>query len=412
MFDHVIIKNILSLFSIKVASYIIPLVTLPYLVRVLEPQGYGLLGFSAAIMQYFAIATSYGFDLSATNKIAKENSKKKISYIFWNVISSRLIISLIGLIVIFILSKSIDRINEISTILLLCYLNVFGLVFFPQWLFQGKESLGLVSTVRTFSQALTIPFTFMFVKQLDDVWIAALLSSLPSIVTAIISMYVVWKRKWIIIVPITFSGIKKEMVDGWYIFISTAAISLYTTSVTVVIGFLSGNLHVANYVAANKLIQAIKGIYSPISMSFYPRISAMVINDKKKAVDLTRKLLKIQILLTLTIGLFVFLFSDYIVSLVFGKSYVYTSMLLKILSIVPVITSISNVLGIQLLIPFGYKKEFSYILIFSGGVSIFSLIPLTYFYGSIGSAVSVGITELIVVVLMLKILNKKKIRII
>lgn len=252
----------------------------------------------------------------------------------------------------------------------------------------------------------------MFVKQLDDVWIAALLSSLPSIVTAIISMYVVWKRKWIIIVPITFSGIKKEMVDGWYIFISTAAISLYTTSVTVVIGFLSGNLHVANYVAANKLIQAIKGIYSPISMSFYPRISAMVINDKKKAVDLTRKLLKIQILLTLTIGLFVFLFSDYIVSLVFGKSYVYTSMLLKILSIVPVITSISNVLGIQLLIPFGYKKEFSYILIFSGGVSIFSLIPLTYFYGSIGSAVSVGITELIVVVLMLKILNKKKIRII
>lgn len=82
MFDHVIIKNILSLFSIKVASYIIPLVTLPYLVRVLEPQGYGLLGFSAAIMQYFAIATSYGFDLSATNKIAKENSKKKLAIFF------------------------------------------------------------------------------------------------------------------------------------------------------------------------------------------------------------------------------------------------------------------------------------------------------------------------------------------
>jgi len=71
MLVSVIIKNISSLFSLKIAGYIIPLITLPYLVRVLEPVGYGMFAFCLAIIQYFSIAVNYDFDLSATKNCGK-----------------------------------------------------------------------------------------------------------------------------------------------------------------------------------------------------------------------------------------------------------------------------------------------------------------------------------------------------
>jgi PST family polysaccharide transporter len=137
MLDRTIIKNITSLFSIRVAGYIVPLITLPYLVRVLEPEGYGTLGFSLAIVQYFIIAVNFGFDLSATQKIAQsENDRAKISVIYWNIISVRLIIAILGLFVVFILSSLSSSVEIILPILLCAYFSVFGAALFPQWLFQ------------------------------------------------------------------------------------------------------------------------------------------------------------------------------------------------------------------------------------------------------------------------------------
>ncbi|WAT01799.1 oligosaccharide flippase family protein [Rouxiella chamberiensis] len=80
------VKNILSLFMIQGAGYILPLVTLPYLVRVLGPSQYGILGFSFAFVQYFTLIVQYGFDLSATNKIAiHKEDKTLVSQVFWGV---------------------------------------------------------------------------------------------------------------------------------------------------------------------------------------------------------------------------------------------------------------------------------------------------------------------------------------
>lgn len=77
MFDKILVKNIGSLFGIKLAGYVIPLITLPYLVRTLGIESYGYLGFSIAIVQYFVLFVNYGFDLSATSHIAKNGNDKQ-----------------------------------------------------------------------------------------------------------------------------------------------------------------------------------------------------------------------------------------------------------------------------------------------------------------------------------------------
>ena len=119
-------------------------------------------------------------------------------------------------------------------------------------------------------------------------------------------MFLIFKRKWIIWSKPTIVGIYSELVDGWYLFISTAATSLYTTSTTVVLGVIAGPVSVGIYSSANKLLQAAQGIYSPISTSFYPRINFLMNENRDKAIEMIRYLLKIQVLITLFIGGFLF----------------------------------------------------------------------------------------------------------
>ena len=410
MLDKTIIKNIASLFSIRVAGYVIPLITLPYLVQVLEPIGYGTLGFCLAIIQYFVIAVNYGFDLSATQKIAQSNNDKlKLSTIYWNVISVRISIAITGLILLLLLSIVFESIALLLPILLCAYIAVFGAALFPQWLFQGKEQLGSISIVRIVVQVVSIPFLFLFVKNTDDIWLAALLSSMPALIIVMFSTNLIVKREWVTWSKPSFRGMVKELQDGWHLFLSTAAISLYTTSTIVILGIIAGPISVAIYVSANKLLQAALGIYSPISSSFYPRINKLMKKSKAEALVMIKYLLKVQTALTFCISACLFILAPYVVELLFGDGYERSSTVLRIMSLLPIIIGLSNVFGIQVLLTYGYKKEFSNILMLSGLISLLTLIPLCFFADAEGAAISVVITESIVMLLMLRTVLQKKI---
>lgn len=410
MFDKVITKNVSSLFGIQMANYIIPLITLPYLVRVLGVEGYGYLGFALAITQYFILVVNYGFDLSATSNIAKvSQNKKAVSQIFWNVTAIRLIACIIGGVLLLIGGYLLDSLKDIISILFACYISVLGTALFPQWLFQGKEQLGNISTIRVALQISTIPLLFLFVTDKSHVWQAALIGSMPMIGIAVAGTLLIVKRGWISWSPISFGLIKKQLIEGWHIFISTAAINLYTTSVTVVLGGLSGPASVGYFTAANRLIKAVLGLYGPISNAFYPRINAVVNTNKTAAIILIKKLYKLQLGIAIISTLGIFLLAEKVTLLFYGTDFGNTVIVLKILSLLPIVICTSNVLGIQTLIPFGYKKEFSRVLLVSGGFSLFLLFPLTYRFAEFGAAVSVLLTEIIVTSLMCYVIKNKKV---
>ncbi|WP_445777207.1 flippase [Shewanella sp.] len=407
MLDSVIIKNISSLFSLRIAGYIIPLITLPYLVRILEPVGYGTYAFCLAIIQYFSIAVNYGFDLSATKRIAEnKNDKIKISVIYWNILVARLLIAITGFGVLCLLPFLFESIDAIFLILLISYLTVLGDAIFPQWLFQGKEQLGKISIIRVVSQLVSIPLLFLLVKSPEDIWITALLTTLPTLITALVSSFLICSRRWIVWCKPTFGEMKGQLIDGWHLFISSAAISFYTTSTTVILGIIAGPVSVAVYVSANKLLQAGLSVYSPLTASFYPRINSLMAESKEKALELIKYVLKLQVKFTLLIGLGMYIFSPLTVKILFGDGYERSAEILQIMSVLPIIIGLSNVFGVLILLPHNYKKDFSAILMLSGLFSLLSLIPLSYFYDAEGAAISVVITESIVTLLMFFTIKK------
>lgn len=160
-----LLKNIISLLSVQGANYIIPLLTLPFLVVTLGPKSFGNLSFSLAVIQYFVLLVDYGFSLSATKQVSTAGCvKKTIGTIFWSVLVCKIILFAISLIILVVLINSNEYINS-NSLVLFCSLGlVLGNVFFPVWLFQGLEKMGTVSLINIATRFLSVPLIFLMVK--------------------------------------------------------------------------------------------------------------------------------------------------------------------------------------------------------------------------------------------------------
>ena len=141
-----LIENFFSLYFLQLASYVLPLITLPYLVRVLGPEKFGLIAFAQAFIQYFMLLTDFGFNLSATREISiHREDKNKISRIFVSVFIVKLLLLLIAAIIIAIIVNSFDKFSSDKIVFYLTSLSIIGWVMFPQWFFQGIENMKFVT---------------------------------------------------------------------------------------------------------------------------------------------------------------------------------------------------------------------------------------------------------------------------
>lgn len=408
--DKTLFKNIASLFGIQGVSYIIPLITLPYLVRVLGPVSYGSLGFSLAIVQYCCMLTDYGFNLTATQQIAVDRDNKlQVSKLFWSVLSCKLGMAVFSFLVLSLAIILIPKLNHVAPIIYAGLLMVLGNVLFPTWLFQGKEKMGWIALSNITARLLAIPLIFLLVSNSGHAYIAASITGFTGILAGCIGLFFVWRERWVIWYRPSLVDLIEMMRDGWHVFISTAAISLYTTSTTVILGFISGPVAVGYFVAADKLRQAVQGLISPISQSMYPRINASMVKSKRDGFILLRRFLKCQGVFTLILSVIVFIFAPLMIQLAYGAQYHDSVPVLMLMAWLPFLVGLSNVFGVQTLLTLGYKAVFSRILMIAGVVNVLLIFPLSYYYAEVGAAAAVSMTELLVTSVMALIIIKKKI---
>lgn len=408
--NKTVIKNIVVLVGVQGANYIIPLITLPYLVRVLGPVGYGGLNFSLALIQYFTLLADYGFNLSVTKQISViRGNKEKISELFWIAMFCKLVLAILGFAVLVLIILVFPKIREYSTILVCAYTIVVGNILFPIWLFQGMEKMGMIAIANISAKLMAVPLIFVFIESSSDAWLAGLITGITTIVAGIIGLIAVRRFNWINWHKPTLAGVKRELELGWHVFLSTAAISLYTVSITVTLGIISGPVAVGYYTAADKIRQAVQGIIAPVSQAVYPRINALMVKDKVIAFATIRKLLLIQGGGTFVLSLLLFLYSEPIILLAYDSTYISSVTVLKWLAWLPFVIGLSNVFGIQTLLVLGLNKLFSRILIVSGIFSLLLIFPLGSLWAQDGAAIATFITELTATFLMLLIIIKRKI---
>jgi len=175
-------ENFISLSFLQVATYILPLISLPYLVRVLGPDKFGLVIFAQSFVQYFAMFIDYGFNFSATREVSvNKDNKHATNEIFSTVLFVKFLFLLISFLVSVCLIFSFSKFRQDWFLYFISFSNLLGNVLFPQWFFQGMERMKTIAILNVVSKIIVIILIFIFVKTQGDYIIVVFLQSIGKI---------------------------------------------------------------------------------------------------------------------------------------------------------------------------------------------------------------------------------------
>lgn len=403
------IKNLVTLFVWQASQYFVPLVTLPYLTRVLGVEQYGVLAIATNFVGYFIVLTDWGFTLTATQQVAQNAANVlRLRQIFWDTIFAKMMLGVASIIIFVPLILLVPQLRSMAIVLLLTSIQVFANIFTVNWFLQGMEKMVPLTTASMIGRLLTIPATFAFVHKSADTSVAAAIQSVAMIVTALFS--VLFASRIIALWPLDLNSgrAREQLSEGWHVFLSQAAVSLYVQSNVVVLGLIAGPAQAGLFNGADRLRRAVQALYAPVTMAVFPRINNLMTANREQALKLMLRLLILQGGFTFVLSLLMFTSARWITILVLGSKFTMAVPIVQWLAALPFLVGISNVLGIQMMLPLGMKREFSRIIALSGIVNIFLLFPLSHYFGAVGAAFSVVMTETSVTSLMAVILFKRR----
>ena len=402
-----LLSNFFSLSVLQGANYILPLITLPYLVRVLGLEYFGLLAFATAMIAYFNVITDYGFNLTATREISiHRDNREKVIEIFSSVMIIKFILMIFSFIFMSILVFSFDKLSTNWEVYFLTFGTVIGQVLFPVWFFQGMERMKYITYLNILAKSIFTLAIFVFIHEQSDFWIVPLLTSVGFLIVGVWSLVLVKKNFNISFKLQKIDLLKIYLIDGWHIFLSQVNVSLFSNSNIIILGLFSNNTAVGYYSLAEKIMKTVARAQIPVTATIFPYISNLIKKNKKQAIAKLKKIIVIgTILYFILLGL-IAIFSEQIILMFFGNEAINSVIVLQIIIIIPWTIFLNNIFGTQIMLNIGQSKEFLNILFIGAIINLLLCSMLSYYYSYIGTAVSLLLVEIFIMLGMFYYVEK------
>ena len=221
---------------LQVVKYLFPLITLPYLARVLEPEGYAVYAFVVSFMTIARVFVEYGFNLSGTKRIAQSGDVAEKNEVVGAITLARVLLCAIAGIVVVVVASNIPLLNGYLIYTVLSYLGVCVVALAPDFLFMGHEHMKPLTTRYLISKAVPTALVFVLVRSVDDLlWVPIL--EIAAGIIALVWSYVVGRRQFgttIAMVPL-YDVLNELKASGFYCF-SNVASTMLTSFTTLFVG--------------------------------------------------------------------------------------------------------------------------------------------------------------------------------
>jgi PST family polysaccharide transporter len=405
--NHRVASNFVALSIVQASNYLVPVIILPYLFRVLGDSRYGLVELARAVSVYFLTLTDYGFSLSATREVAvHREDPQEVSEIFSAVMLLRFLLVIASLVTLVALVLGIPKLRADWPIYLLAFGHVIGQWLLPAWLFQGMERMKALAIVNIIARVLYIVSIFLFVTGPADYIYVPALQSTASILTGLIALVMAFRE-----FPIRFhvpavGVLTRELKNGWHIFLSRMATSLYTTSNIVILGLFADASSVGYYAAGDKIARAVQGLQLPLSQAIFPHIGKLASESRRAALTFASRIAKLVSVLTLGLSVALFVAAPYVAWLALGPKFAPGVTVIRILSFLPFIIGLSNIFGVQIMVNFGLKRAMTRILASAGFFNVLLALSLVVPLRHIGVSIAALLTEMVVTTVMFIVLRR------
>jgi PST family polysaccharide transporter len=280
------------------------------------------------------------------------------------------------------------------------YFGVIGSVLTPTWYFQGVEKLTTLSAITLFCRCATVPATILLVRTPADTNLAVAITAGAQLIAGVLCQIVVLFVDKVPLVAIHIRQVVKTLQGGWHLFVATAAVSMYTNLTVILLAYFSGPVAVGQFSAAERLVRATMNILAPIGQAIFPRIGRLYSESRAQAVHLARRLLFLQAGVNVLVLLVLLIWSPIIVLTLYGSAYLASASALRWLAPLPLLVGISNVFGVQTMLPLGMTKLFSRLLLLAGVLNAVLIAALGPRFGADGGAMAVLLAEALVTALM------------
>lgn len=397
--DKSLIINILSLLAYRGTSFLFPLVTLPYLARILGVEQMGVLALAIACVVYCSTISDWGFNVYTTKDIAHHRDDKlRVSQIFWSTFNAKMLLMLLTSGILLLATWFNPNWHYLFWVVLANCTTLVGSLFSYGWLMQGYEKLGKTAVISTFGNFCAIPLTFLLVKTPQDTWLAAMIPGLVSIISAIITLKYVLEMKVIGRYRFEPKEIWRRLADSVHVFIAIAGANLFNSVNVLILAAFTSHYMIGIYNGADRLRKAANSVPEQIGNAFFPRVSYLFARDKAAAVAATRKSLTFSFSISLFIVIFTFFFADDIVGLLLGKDFIPSADVLRVFVLCFLFGNVSYPAGLQILIPHGLARQRMQVMVGAGLINIPICCLLVWKYGAIGAACSMVFAEFMVCV--------------
>lgn len=334
-----IFENIVTLYGMSIAKIVFPLLTLPYLTRVLSVESYGIVSYVKAVMQYMQIAVDFGFMLSGTKDIVNAKADHaKLEKEVGDILLARVLLAAAAFVVLLGMIAVIPLLRENVGYTMLAFMTVFLSVFLFDCFFQGIEKMQVITLRFVTMRGVATAMTFVFVHSDKDVLLVPLLDAVGSLV-AVLLVFVELKKENI---AIHFSGVKaawKKLRDSFVYFASNMATTAFGALNTLLIGAFLPATEVAYWSVCMQLIGAVQTMYTPIIDGVYPEMI------RTKSWDFIKHLLMIFMPIVFAGSAFSIVVAPYVLQIVGGKQYVAATPLFRLLVPVLIFSFPAVVLG-------------------------------------------------------------------
>ncbi len=395
-----IAKNYIYNLIYQMLTILLPLITTPYLSRVLGAEPIGIYGYTISIVTYFILFGSLGVAMYGQREIAyKAQDKKQRTKSFWEIVIIRTFTLTLSIIVFYLIY---GRTGEYALYYKILIVQLVANIFDISWLFQGIEEFDKTVIRNLIVKLLSLILTFTIIKTPNDLWKyfviyvgAELLGNLS------LWLYI---PKYLEKINIKELQLKKHIKPTLALFVPQIAIQIYTVLDKTMIGVITKDMsEVGYYEQAQKTVKAALVIISALQTVMNSRIAnAHAKNDKKEVKNCLEKSFNFVWLIGMPMALGLIAVCAKFVPWYYGEDFSRVTPILIVTAPILIAIGLNGITGIQYLVQIGKQNIFTISVIVGAGVNLLCNIVLIKFFGGIGAAVASVIAETVIFIIQLR----------
>lgn len=385
--------NFIMNFILTISNFIFPLITFPYVSRVLQAEGVGTINFATSIITYFSMIGMLGIPTYGIRACAKvRDDKEKLDKTVFEIMLLNSLVMGLSLILLFISVISIEKLASEKILYLVLSSTLVFNVLGVDWLYRSLERYTYITIRSILFKLFSVILMFLFVRTSDDYVIYGAITVVAAVGSNLLNF--INLRKIISLRPINELNIFQHLKPTLTFFLLTVSTTIYLNVDTTMLGFIKGSKEVGYYSAAVKVKQILVSVVTSLGAVLLPRLSYYYEQGKMEEFErLTQKALNFVFIISLPMVTYFILVSKQAILFLSGESFLPAVLPMQLIMPTVLFIGLSNLMGIQILVPTNREKLVVYSTIVGAVVDIIVNVFAIPALGASGAAIAGTIAE-------------------